>query len=384
MPAVSLLQPRPVVLQGMQVRRVPLEIPELDFLDQESLHESQENTLMIEEKIRNKHYYKFWLLPWKWMRVRYDRLALLALLDRNRQACENVVAVFLAALVAFLGFMLLLEGFFRDIWVFQFCLVIASCQYSLLKSVQPDAASPMHGHNWIIAYSRPVYFCTCCALIWLFDLGSRSDHLQPINLYGITLFSALSFASARDVVIVFTLCFPAIFLLGLLPQVNTFFMYILEQLDIHAFGGTATTSPISALYSFVRSLLVAALLYGFCFGAVKVPWETQHVPVLFSVFCGLLVALSYHLSRQSSDPTTLWALIRTKFFPRLENRNPEDPLLEIQDPLPAKLKSSVREILHSDLVMCPVIAIITFAISASTVFIALQVSFPNFAPDYPC
>ncbi|XP_041035820.1 pecanex-like protein 3 isoform X2 [Carcharodon carcharias] len=372
MPALSLLQPRPVVLQGMQVRRVPLEIPELDFLDQESLHESQENTLMIEEKTRNKQYYKFWLLPWKWMRIRYDRLALLALLDRNRQACENVVAVVLAALVAFLGFMLLLEGFFQDIWVFQFCLVIASCQYSLLKSVQPDAASPMHGHNWIIAYSRPVYFCMCCALIWLFDLGSRSDHLQPINLYGITLFSAQSFACARDVVIVFTLCFPAIFLLGLLPQVNTFFMYLLEQLDIHAFGGTATTSPISALYSFVRSLLVASLLYGFCFGAVKVPWEAQHVPVLFSVFCGLLVALSYHLSRQSSDPTTLWALIRSKFFPQLDNRNPEDPLLEIQDPLPAKLKNSLREILHSDLVMCPVIAIITFAISASTVFIALQ------------
>ncbi|XP_059497647.1 pecanex-like protein 3 isoform X2 [Stegostoma tigrinum] len=366
MPPLSLLQPRPVVLQGMQVRNVPLEIPE------ESLHESQENTLMIEEKNRNKQYYKFWLLPWKWIRIRYDRLALLALLDRNRLARENVVAVSLAALVAFLGFMLLLEGFFRDIWVFQFCLVIASCQYSLLKSVQPDAASPMHGHNWIIAYSRPVYFCMCCAMIWLFDFGSRSSDLQPISLYGVTLFSAQSFACARDVVIVFTLCFPAIFLLGLLPQVNTFFMYLLEQLDMHAFGGTATTSPMSAFYSFVRSLLVAALLYGFCFGAVKVPWEAQHVPVLFSVFCGLLVALSYHLSRQSSDPTTLWALIRSRFFPELDNRNPEDPLLEIQDPLPAKLKSSVREILHSDLVMCPVIAIITFAISASTVFIALQ------------
>ncbi|XP_067877905.1 pecanex-like protein 3 isoform X2 [Heterodontus francisci] len=372
MPALSLLQPRPVVLQGMQVRRVPLEIPELDFLDQESLHESQENTLMIEEKSRSKQYYKFWLLPCKWTRIRYDRLALLALLDRNRQACENVMAVGLAALVAFLGFMLLLEGFFRDIWVFQFCLVIASCQYSLLKSVQPDAASPMHGHNWIIAYSRPVYFCMCCMLIWLFDFGSQSNHLQPISLYGITLFSAQSFACARDVVIVFTLCFPAIFLFGFLPQVNTFFMYLLEQLDMHAFGGTATTSPVSALYSFVRSLLIAALLYGFCFGAVKVPWEAQHVPILFSVFCGLLVALSYHLGRQSSDPTTLWALIRSRFFPQLENRNPEDPLLEIQDPLPAKLKSSVREVLHSDLVMCPVIAIITFAISASTVFIALQ------------
>lgn len=28
-PALTLLQPRPVVLQGMQVRRVPLEIPEV-------------------------------------------------------------------------------------------------------------------------------------------------------------------------------------------------------------------------------------------------------------------------------------------------------------------------------------------------------------------
>lgn len=36
------------------------------------------------------------------------------------------------------------------------------------------------------------------------------------------------------------------------------------------------------------------------------PWPEQHVPVIFSVFCGLLVALSYHLSRQSSDPTVLW------------------------------------------------------------------------------
>lgn len=46
---------------------------------------------------------------------------------------ENMVAVFLAVLVAFLGFVLLNEGCFKDIWVFQFCLVIASCQYSLLK-----------------------------------------------------------------------------------------------------------------------------------------------------------------------------------------------------------------------------------------------------------
>ncbi|KAG2469474.1 PCX3 protein, partial [Polypterus senegalus] len=149
---LSMLQPRPVVLQGMQVRRVPLEIPEVSGeqfdLDHESLHESQENTLMIEEKTKPKQYYRFWVLPGKWLRVQYDRLALLALLDRS--------------------------------------------------------------------------------------------------------------------------------------------------------------------------------------------------------------------------------LIRTKFFPELINRSPEDPMIEIKDPLPEKLRNSVKEILHSDLVMCPVIAVITFAISASTVFIALQ------------
>ncbi|XP_026878820.2 pecanex-like protein 1 [Electrophorus electricus] len=370
-PVLSMLQPRPVVLQGMQVRRVPLEMPEFD-LDHESLHESQENTLMIEEKAKPKQYYRFWVLPGKWLRVRYDRLALLALLDRNRRVGENMFAVLLASLVAFLGFLLLLHGFFRDIWVFQFCLVIASCQYSLLKSVQPDAASPMHGHNWIIVYSRPVYFCLCCVLIWVFDLTGHAHSLQHFSLYGVVFFSAHFLLCARDMLIVFTLCFPVVFLFGLLPQVNTFLMCLLEQVDMHVFGGTAATSPLSSLYSLIRSVLAAAVVYGFCLGAISAPWGEAHVPVLFSVFCGLLLALSYHLSRQSSDPTILWSLVRSKFFPELESRTPEEPPLEIKDPLPEKLRNSVKEILHSDLVVCPLMAIITFAISASTVFIALQ------------
>lgn len=58
---------------------------------------------------------------------------------------ENVLAVLLAVLVAFLGSLLLVHGFFTDIWVFQFCLVIASCQYSLLK-VRAWRAEPV---NWV-------------------------------------------------------------------------------------------------------------------------------------------------------------------------------------------------------------------------------------------
>lgn len=134
----------------------------------------------------------------------------------------------------------------------------------------------------------------------------------------------------------------------------------------------------------------------------QAPWPEQHVPVLFSVFCGLLVALSYHLSRQSSDPTVLWwvlqvpvcvharvcscvslhgqgwervwgsvhvpvtsgrwgpweergslqtrhpallcqprSLIRSKLFPELEERSLETARAEPPDPLPEKMRQSV-------------------------------------------
>ncbi|TNN46506.1 Pecanex-like protein 1 [Liparis tanakae] len=150
---------------------------------------------------KTRQYYRLWLLPFLWVGLHFDRLTLLALFDRNREVLENVLAVLLAVLVAFLGSLLLVHGFFTDIWVFQFCLVIASCQYSLLKSVQPDSSSPRHGHNRIIAYSRPVYFCLCCGLIWLLHYGSLRTTSSRFTLYGVALTNSLVLASARDLVI---------------------------------------------------------------------------------------------------------------------------------------------------------------------------------------
>ncbi|CAL8301968.1 unnamed protein product [Boreogadus saida] len=242
-------------------------------------------------------------------------------------------------------------------------------------SVSPQSPTtvPRGGHNRIIAYSRPVYFCLCCGLVWLLHHGSlASRSASRFSLYGVGLTSSLLLASARDLLIVFTLCFPLIFFVGLLPQVNTFFMYLLEQVDIHVFGGNATSSLASALYSVLRSVLTVALLYGLCYGALKEAWEPHHIPVLFSVFCGLLVAVSYHLSRQSSDPSVLISLIQSKILPKLKDKDPEDPLFEVQDPLPDKLKASVNERLQSDLIICVLIAVLFFAIHVSTVFIALQ------------
>ncbi|XP_040082101.1 pecanex-like protein 1 isoform X3 [Oryx dammah] len=364
------------VLSLPQIRLNRLLTIDTDLLEQQDIDLSPDLAATYgpteEAAHKVKHYYRFWILPQLWIGINFDRLTLLALFDRNREILENVLAVILAILVAFLGSILLIQGFFRDIWVFQFCLVIASCQYSLLKSVQPDSSSPRHGHNRIIAYSRPVYFCLCCGLIWLLDYGSRNLTTTKFKLYGITFTNPLVLISARDLVIVFTLCFPIVFFIGLLPQVNTFVMYLCEQLDIHIFGGNATTSLLAALYSFACSIVAVALLYGLCYGALKDSWDGQHIPVLFSIFCGLLVAVSYHLSRQSSDPSVLFSLVQSKIFPKTEEKNPEDPLSEVKDPLPEKLRNSVSERLQSDLVVCVVIGVLYFAIHVSTVFTVLQ------------
>ncbi|XP_045673940.1 pecanex-like protein 2 [Phyllostomus hastatus] len=320
-------------------------------------------------KFNREQFYKFIIFPGKWIKVWYDRLALLALLDRTEDVKENVLAVSLVVLVSLLGFVTLSRGFCRDLWVLLFCLVMASCQYSLLKSVQPDPASPIHGHNQIITYSRPVYFCVLCGLILLLDAGAAARRPATRAVYGLQLFSAGSLQSARDLLIVFLYCFPAISLLGLFPQIDTFCIYLLEQIDMLFFGGSAVTGMTSAVASVARSAAVAAMLHVLCFSAVKEPWSTQHIPALFSAFCGLLVSLSYHLSRQSSDPSVLLSFIQCKLLPKFLHQNLEELA---EDPLPKKMKDSVKDVLKSDLLVCAVAAVLSFAVSASTVFLSLR------------
>ncbi|XP_055969546.1 pecanex-like protein 2 isoform X2 [Sorex fumeus] len=360
-PAVSALQQQ---LLLMVARRTQSETPR--HLSQDLEDSSCSST---QGKFNREQFYKFIIFPGKWIKVWYDRLTLLALLDRTEDVKENVLAVLLIVLVSWLGFLTLNRGFYKDMRVLLFCLVMASCQYSLLKSVQPDPASPIHGHNQIITYSRPIYFCVLCGLILLLDIGAKARHPSSYVIYGLKLFSPGSLQSARDLLIVFLYCFPAISLLGLFPQINTFCIYLLEQIDMLFFGGSAVSGMTSAVYSMARSAAVVALLHVFCFSAVKEPWSSQHIPALFSTFCGLLVALSYHLSRQSSDPSVLLSFIKCKLFPKFLHQNIEELAA---DPLPKKMKDSVKEILRSDLIICSLAAVLSFAVSASTVFLSLR------------
>ncbi|XP_025602907.2 pecanex-like protein 1 isoform X4 [Athalia rosae] len=357
----------------------------------------------------SKHYYKWKIGKLPHIKVHFDRLALLALLDRNLTIFETLVSTILAVAVASLGLSLLQREYFRDIFAFIFCIVIAGCQYSLLKSVQPDAASPTHGFNRIVAFSRPVYFIICTGLVLVLTESLENFPDSDFRVYGMLVSNCAVVLQIRNVLLIFLLCFPIVFSLGLFPQINTFLMYLCEHVDIHVFGGNATTGLISSLYCLGRSILTVLILYGFAYGALTEPKSSQHI--LFSIFVSLLVAASYHLSRSSSDPSVVWDILKMNLWPPelyleereakiIENTSRKDDLSskyrdikirsmgtkkdvkikvseqisdsELIDPLPEKLRSTVNTRLKNDLIVCTVLGVLSFAIHSSTVFTALQ------------
>ncbi|XP_063226315.1 pecanex-like protein 1 isoform X2 [Bacillus rossius redtenbacheri] len=341
----------------------------------------------IESVCQPRHYYKYRISRCMHIKIRFDRLALLALLDRNLTLWETFLSLFLALLVAVLGSLLLQMGFFRDILAFLFCFVMAGCQYSLLKSVQPDAASPTHGFNRVVAFSRPVYFILCSVV--LLSLNRSLDlglYHSEFTLYGMSISNQELVQLSHDTMIVFLLFFPLVFSLGLFPQVNTFLMYALEQVDMHMFGGNAASSLLAAVWGVTRSIAAVAVLHGFAYGALLEAKSSQHI--LFSMFCGMAVASSYHLSRSASDPAAFWNILKTHLWPPMDlyedtgaqpheaervNTPPSsayDKEKELVDLLPVKLQHTVNARLKSDVIACVLVAVFVFGIHCSTVFTA--------------
>lgn len=256
----------------------------------------------------------------------------------------------------------------------------------MLKSVQPDAASPTHGFNRIVAFSRPIYFCICGLLV-LFLQTSLDNNFYDLGLtiYGADLTNRQLLVYFRDGILLLILFFPLLFSIGLFPQFNTFSMYVFEQLDMHLFGGNGTSSLCASIICFVKSWVTVGLLYGFAYGAMSETQSTQHL--LFSIFCGLLVATTYHLSRCASDSSIMWSVLKQIFCPDEDCFGEADPIpktkeMEDQgDPLPKKLKETVTARLKSDAIICTVIGAVTFGLHSSTVFTALQ---PGLTPVLYC
>uniref|UniRef100_A0A182PA91 Pecanex-like protein n=1 Tax=Anopheles epiroticus TaxID=199890 RepID=A0A182PA91_9DIPT len=381
-------------------------------------------------KVRPKRYYKLslrFLCFREQLNISMNRLQLLALFDRDTSWVQVALAIALCTLVSLLGSLVLYLKFYEDLYAFIFCFVIAGSQYSLLKSVQPDAASPIHGFNKTVTYSRPIYFCLCCGLLLTMHQLLREYRLElgrdtvSIMLFGSPVSVVACLESTQTILKDGILWFPVLFSLGLFPQINTFTMYFLEQLDMHLFGSNASCSLLASFLSVVRSIVACTLLFGLVYGALS-ETGTQHV--LFSMYCACLVTVAYHLSRCASDYTYIWAVIKSGLLTHSdyddtsskdgskissdscddgdkddggqrhssgdggadgsarstdemnrdfdEEAGREASSKELDDPLPRKLQDTVTARLKNDAVVCVVLSVAMFSLHCSTVFTVLQ------------
>ncbi|XP_023334859.1 uncharacterized protein LOC111706259 [Eurytemora carolleeae] len=326
----------------------------------------------------------------KGLKVWLDRLTLLNILDQDPSMLHTIISIILATATAILGSQVIQEGYFKDLQLVLFCLVLCSSQYSLLKSVQPDASSPTHGFNSTTVYSRPVYFVIFCSIVLILETVLKGE-VTPFRLYGILWGERFHLEVIRNTLYIILLAFPVIFTLGLLPQINTAAMFVLEQIDIQIFGGNASSSIQSSVYCVSRSILANVILVGFAYGGLTERTHSVHAQqVLFSIFCSLAVPMSYHLSRSSGDPTVILSILKRHILAILSEdvplaphapgtESPSEPELQEEsptpgDPLPKKLRDTVNSRLKNDIIVCVLLAVVVFLVVQSDV---LDKTFPH-------
>jgi hypothetical protein len=364
-----------------------------------------QKSIFTDSHVETKYYkYSVSIFKKRWrksFKIQMTRLQLLSLFDRDQHSYQITLAILLSTFVSILGSWVLFHNFYHDVFAFFFCFTIAGSQYSLLKSVQPDSASPIHGFNKIVTYSRAVYFCILTSLMLMFHYMSESlstddtdDSTDNITIYGIKILWRNLFANISVILQSTILFLPLLFCAGLFPQFNTFLMYLSEQIEMNIFGGNAVCNLSFAFLALLRSIFACIILTSLLYGGLIESSNNNTQHVLISMFVGLLVCIAYHLSRSSSDFTYHLQLVKSTLID--QNHNDEETaetengltkaesspkkdveketsfFSSLEDPLPKKIKNTVQARLKNDLIICTLIGLFFFALHSSTIFKVLQ------------
>eukprot|EP00048_Salpingoeca_helianthica_P009309 m.133629 g.133629 ORF g.133629 m.133629 type:complete len:2661 (+) comp14833_c1_seq5:150-8132(+) len=243
----------------------------------------------------------------------FDRLQLTTMVDQMQVASESLFCIILAFLTPFAG--LMISYLYSDLGLFVLWLVVASALYSLLKSVQPDGGCFMLGTR-ITAYSRSLFFCVLAGLVLLLETGARGSAGNN-SFYGVPFPSPATIEVLSQTLQILILCIPALFLFNIIPCWKTFSHYLLEQLDMHVFGGSGTASLWSSLIIGFLDALFAALL--FCVG-LRANYDCTDRAcagnVVVSVFGGFALSFAFLLARL--DPDIIGRVLRIPFFQSFE------------------------------------------------------------------
>ncbi|VDO31459.1 unnamed protein product, partial [Brugia timori] len=309
-----------------------------------------------------------------------DRLSVAALFDRNSTLFSTLFDIFLASVVALLTAIVLSRSIYYDLTLILFAFVVAG--------THPDAASPIHGFNWLVTYSRPIYFLLMAVALLLIsgDWWNYGDAIYSLdwewNFYRVQDVSLISFLLAcRDLLAVLLILLPIAFTFGLLPQVNTLVIHLLEQVEMNVFGGTASFSLLSGFIQISKSLMAFGFL---CFIAKTAkhtdPNGTQNA--FFSAFTATAVAISYFLSRSTSNPSLMalyfqYMISSSKCSQLDANQETESETKDevtpcLKDPLPNELQSVIINRIKNDVVISLIILVLFFAIHCTSIFTAAQ------------
>lgn len=233
----------------------------------------------------------------KVVNVPFDRPLLESLFDRNHHIAEAIWCIVFATFIAWVSYRLI-ELYYNFFSVVFLWVVTASCHFSLLKSPQPDAHSPVHFTMWT-AYSRAFYLTIFAGLAFLADALSPL-YVSPFAIWGYSFNYFMVMVTIRDIVLYLIMCFPLIFFMGWLPHCGTFVTYVLEYAHVHMYGGTGTISLAGAILVFVFDVAATGILIGVGYASMKTGrFGTDYVS---GIYGALAISLSYLLSRAPSNP----------------------------------------------------------------------------------
>ncbi|CAP31704.1 LOW QUALITY PROTEIN: Protein CBG12782, partial [Caenorhabditis briggsae] len=342
--------------------------------------------------IRKSYYYpmKIMFPKAQSFNLKVDRMSVDRLFDRNHTIWSLIFDIVLATTVSLLAVLVIDARIFYDYSLVAFCFVVASAQFSLLKSVQPDASSPIHGFNWIASYNRPIYFCIMAlGLLYVHHVadGKNADENQdelmwnwnPFRFYMMPNSSIL--IALRDLFSILLLLLPVAFTLGWLPQFNTLAHHVAEQLEMHIFGGTASFSVFSACVQLAKSSCFYVALCVLCrFAYTFSPNSTQNP--MFSAFVATSVAVSYLLSRMSSNQNLtviLFDILIAPFRKKSEEEVEEEEaaantpsISTARDEMPKMVRKTVGERARYDLIFSIFLIAFFFGLHSTSLFTATQ------------
>ena len=310
---------------------------------------------------------RFYILPRVYIPTRFTRTQLEKYFDRDQSLLFVFYFILLSVAVSATGIFVLSIGYYHHVFVVWFCVIMASCQFSLLRSIVPDPASSVHGYNKYLAMAKAFYFSSISVLALIVNAILTYQTNTSLIVYGFDWVNPSLTLFIRDAFLVSLLCLPAAAVWGLLPQVDTFLIYLTEKIDMYVFGGTAVVSLVAGVYSLARSILAVVFFSAVSIFAFHIDTTEKDEPLnlMFSIVFATIFTFSYLLSRSASNPSFLLDLFKNKC--NVNDIEARDDM-EIRDPVPPLIRRSVRCRLINDLIVAILLFLATAALEATTVF----------------